>query len=93
MNGTSFHFTTQVEKGVIDREVAPDFVVVISEQQEWLLPKKLLPANTQEGTWILLEVKHDDIVNVKIDEKTTEKQRIKGEWLREKIKSSLRVNS
>jgi hypothetical protein len=74
------------KKGVIDRiedgEVA--LITINNEEKKLDLPLFLLPDGVKEGDWLDIEYLNDEIINININEKETEKalNRIKEKFER-----------
>ncbi|GAE29669.1 DUF3006 domain-containing protein [Halalkalibacter hemicellulosilyticus] len=60
-------------RAVIDRIVDGDKAVLLVEEQkkEFTVRQEQLPAAAKEGTWLLLTVENEQIVQISIDTKMT----------------------
>ncbi len=64
------------EQAVLDRFEGEMAVLLVGEQERQLhVPRKSLPRETREGTWLLVELDGDHLKSVQIDPEETERAR------------------
>ena len=80
-------------KAVIDRFEGKFAVLILGDEKQHInVPRKLLPKQVREGSWLQVEIQGDEMISAIIDEEETENAKLRIAEKLERLRRGDHIN-